>query len=201
MTNHYLGPVILDRLAAGLEPAEAVNGALAGDAGRGIRQVHCVDRQGRTAADTGSNCVQWNGHRSCAGFSVAGNMLAGERVLAATVDAFAKGAEPLAERLLGALHAGQAEGGDRRGIRSAALMVATNDIIPDIDLRVDDNDEPLTELSRLLGKWREELEPFGHWKPNLYNPSGFTDLDAIEEAWRANGSDLRFTRAKASSRD
>jgi uncharacterized Ntn-hydrolase superfamily protein len=93
MTNRYLGPAILDALARGLDPAAAIEGALAGDAGAGLRQVHAVDRHGRTAAWTGRNCVEWCGSVAGAmaaggGVSVAGNMLAGEAVVGATLAAF-----------------------------------------------------------------------------------------------------------------
>src|SRR5271168_3658747 len=85
MTNRYLGPAILDGLERGLDPASAIEGALTGDAGSGLRQVHAVDRHGRTAAWTGYNCVEWCGSVAGApasgnGVSVAGNMLAGEAV-------------------------------------------------------------------------------------------------------------------------
>src|ERR1700744_2485610 len=85
MTNRYLGPAILDGMARGLAPADAIEGALAGDAGRGLRQVHAVDSKGRSAAWTGRNCVEWCGSASAGGISVAGNMLAGEATVAATL--------------------------------------------------------------------------------------------------------------------
>jgi uncharacterized Ntn-hydrolase superfamily protein len=194
MTNHHLGPAILDRLAHGVDPETAIRAALAADGGRGIRQVHCVDRRGRTAAWTGDNCVMWCGHRAAAGFSVAGNMLAGEAVVRATADRYREGGEKLAERMLAALSAGEAAGGDRRGKQSAALLVLSDDIIPDINLRVDDHADPLPELARLLAIWRRDSEPRRHWFPTLANPSGVTDLDAIEAAWRERGLDLRFRR-------
>ena len=78
MTNRYLGPAVLDAMARGLSPSAAIEGALAGDEGRGIRQVHAVDRHGHTAAWTGQNCVDWCGSVSAGGISVAGNMLAAE---------------------------------------------------------------------------------------------------------------------------
>src|SRR3954463_9161689 len=74
MTNRYLGPAILDAMARGLSPEAAVESALAGDEGRGIRQVHAVDARGRSAAWTGQNCVEWCGSLSAGGVSVAGNM-------------------------------------------------------------------------------------------------------------------------------
>src|SRR4030081_736778 len=81
MTNRYLGSAILDGMARGLPPAAAIEGALAGDEGRGSRQVHAVDRFGRTAAWTGQNCVEWCGSGSAGGINDAGKMVAGERTV------------------------------------------------------------------------------------------------------------------------
>jgi uncharacterized Ntn-hydrolase superfamily protein len=195
MTNRYLGPAILDAMARGLPPAAAIEGALAGDEGRHIRQVHAVDRHGRSAAWTGRNCVEWCGDRTGEHVSVAGNMLAGEAVLAETVSTFtARSDLALPERLLAALDAGQAAGGDKRGRQSAALLLTTTEDFPDINLRVDDHAEPLAELRRLLGIWRREREPGLRDAPGKANPSGKVDLDAIEAGWRARGLDLRFRR-------
>lgn len=195
MSNRYLGPVVLDGLARGLSPQLALDAALAGDEGRGLRQIHVVDSFGRTAAHTGANCVEWCGSLAGDGFSVAGNMLAGERVVAATAGAFATRTDlPLPERLMAALHAGQAEGGDRRGRQSAALVVTTTEDFPDISLRVDDHAEPLAELSRLLSLWRTQAEPSQPTRPSRGNPAGLTDMDAIEAGWRARGLDIRFRR-------
>ncbi|MDN3565297.1 DUF1028 domain-containing protein [Paeniroseomonas aquatica] len=195
MTNRYLGPAVLDAMARGLSPAAAIESALAGDEGRGIRQVHAVDRHGRTAAWTGQNCVEWCGDRTGHGFSVAGNMLAGEAVLADTVAAFvSRDNLPLAERLVAALDAGDAAGGDKRGRQSAALLLTTTEDFPDINLRVDDHAEPLLELRRLLGLWRRDREPGLRDQPRRANPSGWVDLDAIEASWRSKGISLRFRR-------
>jgi uncharacterized Ntn-hydrolase superfamily protein len=194
-TNRYLGPAVLDALERGLPPQAAIESALAGDEGRGIRQVHCVDRHGRSAAFTGANCVGWCGDRPGEGFSVAGNMLAGEAVLAETAAAFAAGADlPLPERLMAALDAGQEAGGDRRGKQSAAMVLTTTEDFPDLDLRVDDHREPLAELRRLLGLWRAVREPGLLRAPRKANPSGETDIDRIEAEWIARGLDLRFRR-------
>ena len=194
-TNRYLGPAILDALERGLAPQDAIESALAGDRGRGIRQVHCVDRQGRTAAFTGGNCVAWCGDKPGEGFSVAGNMLAGAAVVAHTYATFHAHREmPLPERLMAALDAGQAAGGDKRGRQSAAMVVTTSEDFPDLDLRVDDHAEPLAELRRLVGIWRAMREPGLLRSPRKANPSGETDLDLMEAEWIARGSDLRFTR-------
>jgi uncharacterized Ntn-hydrolase superfamily protein len=195
MTNRYLGPAILDGLARGLDPASAIEGALAGDPGAGLRQVHAVDRHGRAAAWTGRNCVEWCGSVAGENVSVAGNMLAGEAVIAATLAEFeAHLATPLLERLMAAMLAGQDAGGDRRGRQSAAMRLITTEDFPDLDLRVDDHPDPLAELDRLLGLWREQAEPRLAQAPRRANPAGFTDLDAIEAGWRARGLDLRFRR-------
>jgi uncharacterized Ntn-hydrolase superfamily protein len=194
-TNRYLAPAILDALARGLPPDAAIEGALAGDAGRGIRQVHVVDRHGRTAAWTGQNCVAWCGSAAAPGVSVAGNMLAGERTIAATLETWlAQPGLPMPERLMTAMEAGELAGGDRRGRQSAAMKLITTEDFPDLDLRVDDHEQPLAELHRLLGIWRRERAPGLETAPRKADPSGFIDLDAIEAGWMARGSDLRFRR-------
>ena len=194
-TNRYLAPAILDAMARGLPPDAAVEGALAGDAGRGIRQVHAVDRQGRTAAWTGQNCVSWCGSVAAPFVSVAGNMLAGEATIAATLETWLAQANlPMPERLMAAMAAGEAAGGDRRGRQSAAMKLVTTEDFPDLDLRVDDHATPLVELRRLLELWRRERAPGLGASPRKADPAGFIDLDAIEAGWVARGLDLRFRR-------
>lgn len=195
MTNRYLGPAVLDGMARGLPPRAAIEGALAGDDGRGIRQVHAVDRFGRTAAWTGENCVEWCGNVSAGGISVAGNMLAGEAVVGATLASWKAGtALDMPDRLMAAMEAGQDAGGDRRGRQSAAMVMITTEDFPDLDLRVDDNPDPLVELRRLLGLWKEQGAPRVGMTPSKTNPSGFIDLDIIEAGWAARGIELRFRR-------
>jgi uncharacterized Ntn-hydrolase superfamily protein len=195
MTNRYLGPAILDAMARGLSPAAAIEGALAGDEGRGLRQVHAVDRRGRTAAWTGGNCVEWCGSVSSGGISVAGNMLAGEATIAATLAAWKQNRDvAMPDRLMTAMQAGEAAGGDRRGRQSAAMLMVTTEDFPDLNLRVDDHAEPLRELRRLLSIWKIEGVPRLDIAPSKANPSGLTDLDAIEAGWIARGLDLRFRR-------
>ena len=195
ITNRYLGPAILDLLARGIAPAAAIESALTADDGRHLRQVHAVDRFGRAAAWTGDNCVEWCGDRAADQFSVAGNMLAGENVLAHTFTAFADhNGVALPERLLRAMQAGERAGGDRRGRQSAALLLTTSEDFADLNIRVDDHTEPLSELDRLLGIWRQQWPQRAAWAPSKANPSGCTDLDMIEAAWQAQGLDLRFRR-------
>ncbi len=195
MTNRYLGPAILDAMERGLGPAAAIEGALVGDDGKGIRQVHAVDRNGRTAAWTGQNCVGWCGSVSAGGISVAGNMLTGEPTVAETLAAWKANRDmPMPDRLMAAMLAGEAAGGDRRGKQSAAMLMITTEDFPDLNLRVDDHVAPLEELSRLLGVWKTEGVPRIGIAPSKANPSGLTDLDAIEAGWIARGLDLRFRR-------
>lgn len=179
MTNRYLGPAVLDGLARGLAPDAAIAGALVGDEGKHLRQVHAVDRHGRTAAWTGDNCVTWCGSTQAEGVSVAGNMLAGHAVVEETLSAMG-GAGDLSERLMRAMLAGQAAGGDRRGRQSAAMVLVTTEDFPDLSLRVDDHADPLSEMDRLLGIWRQDVAPSLPTRPSRSDPSGQTDLDAIE---------------------
>ena len=193
MTNRYLGPAILDCLARGLAPDAAIQGALAGDDGRHLRQVHAVDRHGRVAAWTGNNCVEWCGSVAAPGISVAGNMLAGPDVVGATLAAIG-GNGPLPERLAEAMLAGERAGGDRRGRQSATMLLTTAEDFPDLNLRVDDHPDPVAELARLVGLWRREAAPMLATRPSRANPSGLTDLDAIEAGWIAKGLAIRLRR-------
>jgi len=195
MTNRYLGPAVLDGMARGLSPAAAIESALAGDEGKGMRQIHAVDRLGRTAAFTGQNCVEWCGESELPDASLAGNMLSGPAVLADTRDTLAARTDlPFAERLIAALDAGEAAGGDRRGRQSAALVMVSTEDFPDLSLRVDDHPEPLVELRRLYDIWLRQRAPFLHEQPRKSQPSGNTDMGAIETRWRASGLDIRFRR-------
>ena len=106
ITNRYLGPAILDLIAGGVAPAQAIERALAADEGRQLRQVHAVDRLGRTAAWTGRHCVEWCGDRTAAHISVAGNMLAGEAVLAHSFDTMRSQRRSGAARTAAGCHAG-----------------------------------------------------------------------------------------------
>jgi len=181
LVNPGFGPAGLDLLAQGVSPARAVESLAANDGGREVRQVHLVDIEGRAAAHTGSQCVEWCGHFVGREFSVAGNMLAGPQVLENTAAAYAANAHlPFAERLLAALEAGQAAGGDKRGQQAAALRIVTTEVYPMLDLRVDDHAEPLAELRRLYEKSFERFQPFVTCLPSRANPAGITDRAAIE---------------------
>ena len=187
LSNPLYGPAGLDLLAAGFAPADVATMLTAGDAGREQRQLHVLGVGGRGAAYTGASCIDWCGHGVHDDFSVAGNMLAGAEVLRETARAFADQAgRPLAERLLAALAAGEAAGGDKRGKQAAALRLHGDEDHALLDLRVDDHAEPLAELRRLYEKSFERLQPFLACLPSRHNPAGITDrqeIDARVERW------------------
>ncbi|MBE7381249.1 MAG: DUF1028 domain-containing protein [Leptolyngbya sp. SIO1E4] len=126
---------------------------LQNDDDRSQRQVHLVDHQGHTAAWTGQHCVDWAGHLTFPHFSVAGNMLRGEKTLLAMADAYQTSQSiSFSERLLRALEAGDAAGGDKRGRQSAALYVVKDEVYPHLDLRVDNHTNPIAELRTLFSE-------------------------------------------------
>ena len=148
-TNPMFGTRGLRLLQEGVPAQDVVDILVAGDEGRAIRQLHLIDAKGRNAAYTGASCVAWCGHRLGDGVSVAGNMLTGAAVVDDTFASYAASAgRPFAERLIGALDAGEAAGGDKRGRQSAALLVYSSEDVADINLRVDDHPEPLVEIGR-----------------------------------------------------
>ncbi|MCX8132749.1 MAG: DUF1028 domain-containing protein [Roseococcus sp.] len=182
LVNPMLGIRGMARLRAGEAPGPVLEALLAEDAGRESRQLHILDAQGRIAQHTGRACLGWCGALCAPNLSLAGNMLAGAEVLEATRDAFLAAPHlPMAERLLHALEAGQAAGGDARGRQSAALMVAGADPYPDLDLRVDDHADPLAELRRLLGVARQRFVHFRRFLPGADHPGVF-DRAVIEAA-------------------
>src|SRR5512143_190872 len=169
-------------LAQGTPPAEVLRVLTEADAGREHRQLHAIDARGRVAAHTGCACIEWCGQRAGDGYSVAGNMLAGPGVLAATAAAYERTADrPLALRLLAALDAGDAAGGDKRGRQSAALLIASTEPYPCLDLRVDDHESPFAELRRLYEKSLERFQPFVACLPSRADPVGITDRAVIED--------------------
>ncbi len=180
LINPTFGPRGLRMLVDELPAGEVVRWLIASDDGREARQLQVVDRDGNTAAYTGAACIGWCGHKTGDGFSVAGNMLAGGSVVEATFASFANSHKPFAERFLDALDAGQAEGGDKRGKQSAALIVHTDQEYPALSLRVDDHAEPLVELRRLYDVSRGRAAAFAKFYATRANPSGIWDRSVIE---------------------
>ena len=191
LVNPTYGPRGLALLAAGIPPAEAIARLTAADAGAAHRQVHAMDASGRSARFTGSACIDWCGHTAGDGFSIAGNMLAGPQVIEASAAAYVSATHlPFAERLLAALDAGDAAGGDKRGRQAAALLVHTTEDYPALSLRVDDHVQPFVELRRLYEKSLERFQPFVTCLPTRAQPAGVTDRAEIERAVE------RFTAAR-----
>ena len=155
--NKSFGLRGLELLKKGMTAQQALEALLKEDNGREVRQVAIVDRDGNVAAHTGKNCIQYASHIQGVAFSVQSNMMLNDKVNKAMADAFTKSVgKPLAERILLALEAAQAVGGDIRGQQSAALLVVpgASEGKPwderTVDLRVDDATQPLKELRRLL---------------------------------------------------
>lgn len=154
--NTSYGPRALELLAAGVSPEEAGKRLIADDDGRADRQFGIVDAAGNSYTFTGDKCIAWAGGIAGANFAAQGNCLAGAGVVDALASAFESAEGFFADRLLGALRAAQAAGGDKRGKQSAALVIEKsgggyagfNDRY--VDLRVDDHPEPIEELARLL---------------------------------------------------
>jgi uncharacterized Ntn-hydrolase superfamily protein len=147
------GPRLLERLASGEAPRAALEALVDDDERRRFRQVAVIGAGGDTAAHTGEACIQHTGGIEGEGFSVQANMMASPEVWPAMADAYRAAEGPLARRLLSALRAGEAAGGDVRGKQSAALLVVPAEGDPwatVADIRVDDHPEPLDELARLL---------------------------------------------------
>jgi uncharacterized Ntn-hydrolase superfamily protein len=168
--NRQYGPKAIALLEQGLSPAEVVKRITDEDPGRDTRQVAVIDARGRSAVYTGRRVIERNsdpkdlvhlggfaGHVSGPTFSAQGNTLASEDVVKAMAEAYEKGTGPMAERLMDALDAGQAHGGDTRGMQSAGILVvrplapgSESTVERIVDVRVDDHEEPFKELRRLL---------------------------------------------------
>jgi uncharacterized Ntn-hydrolase superfamily protein len=181
LVNPHYGRQALELLRAGVAAPEVVKRLTEPDEGREHRQLHVIDAAGRIGQFTGKQCVEWAGATAGENFSVAGNMLAGPKVIAETAEAFGKTRKPLAERLIAALQAGEAAGGDKRGKQSAALIVYGKEEYADLNLRVDDHAEPLTELKRLYEKAHERFVPYLTCSPSKARPWGIFDRARLEE--------------------
>lgn len=183
LINPTFGPDGLALLDRGADAAGLVATLLDADPGRATRQLHAVDAAGRAVGHTGEACIDWCGQFLGDNLSIAGNMLVGPAVLAETQRAYEDGADlPLAERLIGALEAGEAAGGDKRGRQSAALRIHTTEDYPALDLRVDDHPDPLAELRRLYQVSRERFQVFARFLATRAKPGGTWDRAVIEAA-------------------
>lgn len=174
--NTTFGPRGLDLLAAGQTPEEVLSALIAPDTLRERRQLGIVDAKGRSVTYTGKECMAWAGGVSGTNFAAQGNILVGEATVSAMARAFQATKGLLGDRLLAALDAGQAAGGDSRGMQSAALLIVRrnggyagyNDRY--CDLRVDDAKDPFAELHRL----------YNIWKPNALVTEGYALVEKGE---------------------
>ena len=184
--NPYLGMDAIELLSDGKSAEETLKTLMDADPGRAVRQLGVVDSAGRSAAWTGEECVTWAGHQTAPDVSVQGNMLVGAETVDAMFERFAATPDdPLHERLVKVLEAGQAAGGDKRGKQSAAMVVFDKESYPFIDLRVDEHFDPVGELRRVYEVAKHQYLPFMAGMPTRENPLGALGDDVAEMLLRA----------------
>jgi uncharacterized Ntn-hydrolase superfamily protein len=177
----YLAIDALGLLEGGASAPEALERVLADDPGRSVRQLGVIDARGGSASFSGDKCTTWYGEASGPNFAAQGNMLVGGATVSALAETFAASAElDLAERLLVALEAGQAGGGDKRGRQCSALLVVDREDYPLWDLRVDEHPEPVPELRRIFEIAKLQLLPFVEGLPTRENPMGNLSDEFVE---------------------
>lgn len=196
LINPTLGPLCLELLRQGYRVRDVMAMMEGLDKGIEARQIHFIDRNGETAARTGNECIGWCGSVAAENVSVAGNMLAGSVVIESSLETYAGNLHtPFVERLLEAMKAGDAVGGDRRGRQAAAILIQGAEPYPRLDIRVDDHSDPLVELERLYGVAKERSIPFSFAYPTRERPYGITDRDELETLIeRESGKPLCATR-------
>ncbi|MBV9248734.1 MAG: DUF1028 domain-containing protein [Acetobacteraceae bacterium] len=182
LVNPMYAVAAMPRLRSGETPQDVLTDLVGADPGAGQRQFHVLGANGDIAQHTGQGCVAWAGHVHGHNVSVAGNMLAGPQTVERTLEAYLAANGPLAERLLAAMEAGEAAGGDKRGRQSAALQVCTADPYPDLNIRADDHPDPLRELRRLYDVSRERFAVFRRFLPGRDSTWGTLDRATIDAA-------------------
>jgi uncharacterized Ntn-hydrolase superfamily protein len=179
----YLAIDGLRLMEGGASAPEALEAVLRDDPGRGVRQLGTVDARGGSASFSGDECTAWYGEATGPNFAAQGNMLIGGDTVSALADSFRSTAGTdldLAERLMRALEAGQAGGGDKRGRQCAALLVVDREEYPLWDLRVDEHPQPVAELRRVYEVARVDLLPFVEGLPTRANPLGSLSDEFVE---------------------
>jgi len=173
----------LARIDAGEPPSDVLSDFLNRDAGQASRQAHFLAPNGDMIQHTGADCVPWAGHVAATDISVAGNMLVGPAVVEETLKSYLHHKElPFAERLLTAMDAGEAVGGDKRGRQAAGLVIHAGQPYSQIDIRADDHADPLAELRRLLAVSKERYALFAEAMATSENFSGMTDRAPLDKA-------------------
>jgi len=190
--NPYLGIDGLTLLEKGLSAEATVVQLLASDPGRELRQLSIVDRTGQAAAFTGASCLAWCGHHVGDGYAVAANMMVDDTTVSAMAQAFEDTeSATLPERLLKALEAGDATGGDYRGRQSAALLVSHTEAYPHRSLRVDEHRTPVAELRRIFTLCEHQLFPFVDTLPTRESPVGTAIAGSDMETFLLRAVDQR----------
>ena len=186
-TNETFGPAGLNLLRSGKAVPEVMRALIDADSGSAHRQLGIVDARGRSANFTGKQCSSWAGGITGPGYAIQGNILAGEAVVKGMERAFLDTKGELSERLLAALVAGQAAGGDKRGMESAAIVVVRpSEQYPEyryryVDLRVEDHKDPINELIRVYRMLEGQRLAEAHVRfAELYEKSGKKDLAQLE---------------------
>ena len=191
--NPYLAHDGLDLMEQGMGAQAVCDKLIAEDPGRDIRQVAYVDATGGSTAFTGKDCAEWNGAITGPDFSSQGNLLTGPETVAAMAEAFQRlSALDLAERLIAALEAGDAAGGDARGRQGAAVLVMHKERYPLVDLRADEHRYPIVELRRIYEVAKYQSLPFVAQMPTRDNPLGSFAEDmrrsmSVSPAYRPGG--------------
>ena len=171
--NPYLAYDGLDLMEQGVSAQAVCDRLLAEDPGREKRQIGYVDANGESNAFTGNECAPWCGHITGPDFAAQGNLLMGGGCVPAMAESFQRtGTLDLAERLIAALEAGQASGGDARGKQSAAVYVVHSEVYPLVDLRADEHRNPIGELRRIYAVAKQVSLPFMAQMPTRNNPLG-----------------------------
>ena len=169
-------------LLQGRSAPEIMAELIASDPGQARRQFHIIDAEGHVVQHTGTETVPWAGAVTREGVSVAGNMLVGPDVVTATLETFLKRSDlSFPNRLLTALDAGQAAGGDKRGRQSAAMKIADDQPYLQLDIRVDDHTDPLVEMRRLLAIAETTMLPLYPHRPRTDNPAGTLDRTVLDQ--------------------
>jgi len=191
--NPYLAIEALRLMEAGKSGPEALDIVMAKDAGRDVRQIGIVDALGRSAAWSGKSCTDWFGQIVEPHFAAQGNMLVSALTIEAMAEAF-RTSEPLdlAERLMLALEAGEAAGGDKRGRQSASLRVHHIEDYALVDLRVDEHHRPVAELRRVFNIAKLQLLPFVEGMPKKHGlgaaaPDSVVKLLGVPPPYRPGG--------------
>ncbi len=205
-TNESFGPRGLALLRAGYTAQQTLDMLIHADAGRERRQLAIVDARGNAAAHTGKECLAWAGDMVEFGLSAQGNILAGGDVVSEMVRAYRAHPGEMAERLIAALHAAQAAGGDKRGQQSAALLVVRpSEMYPEyrtryVELRIEDHPSPIEELERVFrihqasDLLRAHLRYAAHFDSLGNMPAALRERERIGDALRST-----LSRADASA--